>query len=68
MLTGIPGNFSQARLPPALLPNGDSSKRINTTLNTAIHFHRFISISKSTMEQAMYTQIPNSSAALWMMT
>ena len=63
MLKGMPGNFSQAVLPVLSdTPKGVSSKPMNTILNSTSHFHFFIKISKSTMDSAMYTHTPSSSA------
>ena len=67
MLTGRNGNFSHARLPSCSMPKGVRSRRINSTLNAAIHFHRLMSISRSIMEMAKYTTMPISSAAVWTM-
>ena len=63
-LTGIPGNFSQARLPPTDVPSGVIRSKIKPTLKASTHFHFFIRISRSTMENPIYTQIPSSSATV----
>ena len=68
MFTGMPGNFSQARLPPRLMPSGVRSSRMKKILKASTHFHRFISTSRSTMEKVMYVQTPSSMAANWTIT
>ena len=41
---------------------------MNKILKANTHFHRFISTSRSTMEKAMYMQMPSSMATNWTTT
>lgn len=49
---GMPGNFSQARLPvPPATPKGVRSRRMKPTLKAKIHFHFRVMDSRSSMEK-----------------
>ena len=63
MLTGKPGNFSQARLPvPSETPSGVTSRRMKPKLNTVSHFHFFTTSDRSTMDTRKYSTTPSASA------